>query len=169
MKEKFDRLILLLAELLTLYQGILELSRRKRAVLTTGQAQDLEGITKQEEVLILQIGKLEKARETLVKELIASHNLNCEQLTITQIKQMADDATAERLGEITEGLNAIITELSSLNEINTQLLQQAVNFVNYNINIMARHVADPTYAPQGQQAGQANRTAQAKTFFDQKI
>lgn len=169
MKEKFDKLISLLSELLVLYQGILELSRRKRVTLTTANAQELEGITKQEEVLILRIGKLEKAREALIQDIISGHNLDRRQLTLTQIKQLADDDTAGRLEQISDELNGIITELSSLNEINTHLLQQAMHFVNYNINIMTQHVADPTYAPQGQQSDQANRKAQAKTLFDQKV
>lgn len=166
MKEKLDRLVVLLAELLNLYQGILELSKKKRSVLVSGgNPQELEGITKQEEILILQIGKIEKIREGIIREIIASEKLNCKQLTLSQIQSVADEDTAEQLGQLSDKLKVIADELTTLNEVNTRLLQQAMNFINYNINILAQHTSDSTYAPQGQ----SGKQAQARTFFDQKV
>ncbi|WP_094603827.1 hypothetical protein SPSIL_042370 [Sporomusa silvacetica DSM 10669] len=166
MKEKLDRLINLLIELISMYQGIVKLSQNKRGVLVSGgNPKELELITKQEEVLILQIAKIEKVRESIIKEIITAHNLNCETLTLTQIKVLADSEAAERFAQISDKLNTIVAELSTLNEANTKLLQQAMNFINYNINILAQHAADSTYAPQGQ----PSKPAQARTFIDQKV
>lgn len=166
MKEKLDRLFNLLAKLLALYQGILELGKQKREVLIAGgKTQELEAITKQEEVLILQVSKVEKVRETVVQEITTANNAGGKQLTLSQIKQLASVDASGRFEQVTENLKTVVNEIASLNEINTRLLQQAINFINFNINMLAQHAADPTYAPQGQ----GDKPAQARTFFDQKV
>jgi len=58
----WDNLIALLAELSELCKGLLALSKQKREFLIAGEAQKLEAVTRQEEVLILRIGKLETQR-----------------------------------------------------------------------------------------------------------
>ncbi|MBP2664471.1 MAG: FlgN protein [Firmicutes bacterium] len=166
MQEKLNRLTILLTELVNLYQGIVKLSESKRVILVSGgNPKELEVITKQEEILILQIAKIEKVRGSIIQEIAAEHNLDCKKITLSQIQVLVKGDAAERFVQISDKLSTIVTELSTLNEANTKLLQQAMKFVNFNINILAQNTSDPTYAPQGQ----PDKPAQARSFIDQKV
>lgn len=161
----WDKLIALLAELSELCQGLLELSKQKREFLIAGQAQKLEAVTRQEEVLILRIGKLEVLREKVLQEIAAAHQLNTQGLTISQLRQLADDENANKIKEFEQVFSGITNELVPLNQLNTQLIQQSLNFVNYNINLLAQTQTGPTYAAKGS----SGQSQPSRTFLDAKV
>ncbi len=161
----WDNLINLLSELSELCKGLLELSKQKREFLIAGQAQKLETVTRQEEVLILQIGKLEVLREKALQEIAVAHNLNIDGLTISQLRQMADDEVADKIKDFQQVFSSITNELVPLNQLNTQLIQQSLNFVNYNINLLAETQTGPTYAAKGS----AGQSQPSRTFLDAKV
>lgn len=154
----WERLLAILAELLELYQDLLKLSREKREILISGKAQALEAITKKEELLILQIGKLDHMRAAVAQEAGAAVGLTGDQVTLASLQEKAPAPIAERLRKLDADFAATTGELVPLNQVNTQLIQQALNYVNYNINILAQTTTGPTYAPQGQTGqGQPSR------------
>ena len=165
MKETWEKLIAVLQDIFELYRVILELSKRKRTVLISGKAKDLETITKHEEAFILQIGQLERVRKNIIDDIIAGHNVTTEGLTLFQIKILADKDVAERLGQLGDSLKDIAKEISVMSELNVMLIKQAMTLINFNINMLAQNVADPTYAPRGQ----ANNSSKARAFIDQKV
>ncbi len=161
----WDKLIALLAELSELCQGLLELSKQKREFLIAGQAQKLEAVTRQEEVLILRIGKLEVLREKVLQEIAAAHQLNTQGLTISQLRQLADEEVANKIKEFEQVFSSITNELVPLNQLNTQLIQQSLNFVNYNINLLAQTQTGPTYAAKGS----SGQNQPSRNFLDAKV
>lgn len=161
----WDKLIALLAELSELCQGLLELSKQKREFLIAGQAQKLEAVTRQEEVLILRIGKLEVLREKVLQEIAAAHQLNTQGLTISQLRQLADEEVANKIKEFEQVFSGITNELVPLNQLNTQLIQQSLNFVNYNINLLAQTQTGPTYAAKGS----SGKNQPSRNFLDAKV
>jgi len=161
----WDKLITLLSELLELCQALLELSKQKREFLIAGKAQNLEAVTRQEEMLILQIGKLEGKREKILHDIASAYNLNTQGLTLSQIRQLATDEVADKLNEIEQLFSQITNELVPLNQLNTQLIQQSLNFVNYNINLLAQTQTGPTYASKGS----AGQSQPSRTFLDTKV
>ena len=146
-------------------QAILDISRRKRESLIAVKTQELEALTKQEEALILQVGKLEAARGKLVKELAAASGVSADGLTLTAMQQLAGPAIADRIGKIAADFQRIMAELAPVNQLNAELIQRALGFINYNINLLTRSTAGPTYAPQGKSGAEA----QARKLVDQKI
>jgi len=150
MKENGERFIALLTEMVDLYRVILELSRQKRELLVAANTQELDLLTKKQECVILEIGKLESARVKLARQIALDHGLDGEGLTLPQMREMTDPDTAARLEEIGTEFDKIMGELAPVNQLNTELIQQALSFVNYNINILTRSTVSPTYSPQGQ-------------------
>lgn len=165
MQKLWESLILKLTEILTLYQSILELSKRKKDILVSADTQELDRIISQEQSIILQLGAFEKERQHIMDQIMTRHNVKMDKLTLSQILEFADQDSAKRLSNLGDSLKTVGAEITELNNINTQLIKQALHFVNYSINILARTVADSTYAPQGQ-AGNAN---QVRKFIDHKI
>lgn len=166
MQELWKSLIDIMTEILTLYQAILALSQEKRTTLIAAKAQELETITKREETLIFEAGRLEKLRINIIEKIAASQGKITGKNSISEIKNFADADTVSRLDELTEAFDKVFKELLPLNKQNTQLIQQALVFVNYNINLLAQSKSGTTYAPQGKTDGQS---MPARVLFDHKV
>lgn len=165
MKEAWTKLQAILNEMLELYQSLLAVTRKKRAVLVSGKANELEAVTKEEEIIILQAGKLEGRREKIIEEIAAGYGLTTEEITFSTIKEFADEADAAQLQQLIKNFEAVVAEIKQLNQVNTKLLQQSLRFIQYNINLLTQNTSGPTYAPKGQTTGQ---TGQGRNLFDRK-
>ncbi|MDR3560116.1 MAG: flagellar protein FlgN [Negativicutes bacterium] len=165
MKENWDRFIALLAEMVDLYRVILELSMQKRELLVAAKTKDLELLTQKEERVILQIGKLESARGKLARQIAAEHGLDGDGLTLPQLRELTEPETASKLEEIAIEFGKIMGELASVNQLNTELIQQALSFVNYNINLLTRSTVPQTYAARGQ----GNQETQSLKLVDRRV
>jgi len=164
-KDNWEKLVVLLTELVDLYRAILNLSKQKREALIAAKTQDIDTVTRQEELLILQVGKFEAARGKLMRQIADSHGLDVEVLTLSKMQELAGAEYSERLAKVAEAFDKVLGELAGVNEQNTELIQQALGFINYNINLLTRNTASPTYAPQNQ----GGQTAQARKLVDRKV
>jgi len=165
--QLWDKLINNLSEILVLYQAILAISKQKREILVAAKAQELETLTKREEILILQTGKLDAQRESIIQEIGTSFGLKPDDITLEKTKQLADPEMAKRLEALSSDFDKVLTELVPLNKTNTKLIQQALTYINYNINVLAQNTSGPTYAPKGLSAEKT--TAPARVLFDAKV
>lgn len=160
----WEQLLKVLDELIKIHEALLKLSRQKQEILVAGEVAELEVLTKQAELLIREAGIVEAAKTETVAKLSASLNLAEQSPSLMKLRQLAEPATAEKLEAIEIKLNAILQEVKTVNGLNTKLLQNALNFVNYNINLLTQTPAELTYAPQTQSVA-APRT---KVLFDGK-
>lgn len=165
MKENWEKLVALLTEMVDLYRVILQLSRQKSEALIAAKTQELEAITKKEELLILRVGKLEAARGKLMQQIAASYGLAVEGLTLSKMQELTEPDIAEQLGKFAAGFDSIMNELAPVNQLNTELIEQALSYVNYNINLLTHSKASNTYAPQGQ----GGQSPQIRKLVDRKI
>ncbi|MCX7780177.1 MAG: flagellar protein FlgN [Negativicutes bacterium] len=152
MKELWERLGAILTEMLDRYKALLALSKLKREVLVNVKVQELETLVKQEEAIILQVGKLEGLREQTVTEIAQAYRLVPASLTLAKVRELAAAAYAERFAAIDRELGQTLAELTPLNKLNAELIQQSLGFINYNLNLLSQSQAGPTYAPKGQTA-----------------
>lgn len=164
MKDRWEALIAVLGKILSIYQGILTLSQEKKQVLVAARSHDLERVTKQEELLILQVGKLEELRRKLVDELKAIHGITEVGHSLLPLQKVATPTIANKLEAFRKNIGDIVAEITPLNKLNNELIQQALGFINYNINILSQTAVGPTYAPKGQANEQTKRTV-----FDARV
>lgn len=160
----WDKLVFLMTEIVAMYRLILKLSQDKKKVLVSARVDELNELTKQEEGLILQIGKLESAREQVVAELAGLYGLLAKDLTLAKAKELAGGEVSAKLQAIEEELSQITAELVPINQINTELIQQSLNYVNYNLNILTQGSTSTNYAAKGQ--GESPRP---KAVIDAKV
>jgi len=167
----WEQLLALMAELLALHQQILDLGRRKKDVLVLAKPADLEKVVKQEELLLIKVGRLDAARKEVIKNLVSQYAVDDQPLKLGKLIKFAPDAMAAQLKKNSQDFETVLSLLKSQNELNTKLIQQALNLVNYNINLLAHSSVGPTYAPPGlggaspaQDMGQVNRR-----IFDHKV
>lgn len=152
MTAMWDKLIVLLNQTLEIYQALLKLSRQKRELLIAAKPQELEQLTKQEEVLIIEVGKLEAMRLVLTRQLVEAIDMTSSETDLSSLIERADEQTAAKLRELSDRFNQVTGELVEYNKLNTRLIQQSLEFINFNINILSQNAVGPTYAAKGQAA-----------------
>ena len=159
----WENFLTVLQQTLELYRALLRLSIHKRDVLVAADASMLERMTQQEEVLVLQVARMETMRKPLTMQIARTYGIAPDDLTISKACELAPGTVSDRLTAIREEFETVSDELVPLNRSNAQLIEQALTFVNYNVNLLARSTAGTTYAPQG-------KTSQgpARSMFDQK-
>lgn len=165
MEKIWVNLLNTLNQLLSVYQAMLLLSEEKRQVLVTVRPQELEQITKQEETLVLQASKLEELRKKLVSEIMAAHASKDTEASLDQLKKIANPEVVEQLEIFNREFNEVMEKIVPLNKLNTELIQQALGFINYNINILSETAVGPTYAAKGQSEQQNPK----RVVFDAKV
>jgi len=165
MKDRWDDLLKVLREMLSTHQAILSLSQQKHEILIAAKSHDLETVTKQEEILIVRVGKLEDLRGKILGELMDQYGIKDGEVSLAELKKIAKPEIVEQLETFGTEFGMIMTEMVPLNLQNTELIQQALRFVNYNINLLSQSVVGPTYAAKGQ----ANKQAIQRTVFDARV
>ncbi|HMM19552.1 MAG TPA: flagellar protein FlgN [Selenomonadales bacterium] len=166
MKEKWDKLAALTEEARDMYGVIVELARQKRDILVGVRAEELDKITRQEELLIPRIGKLQGGRDSIMRELAARYHLT-DQSTFEEFTAFAPEDVAERLVKATREWGELVQELVQLNQVNADMLQRTLSFIDYNMNLLSRTMANTTYTPPGQT--QLSRSGVARSLIDQKL
>jgi len=159
----WDNFIAVISHLLENAQALLALSQEKRQVLTSTDKADVDAlikITKREEILVLKLNKFEKQRQAVIKEIISSCGLKEEDLanegaaSISQIKKLSGAQYSERIEELGEKLNSCVNGIIALNELNSKLIHQYLDFVEFNVNILSAASCEQTYSSVPQNAAE---------------
>lgn len=157
MKEKWEELLVILNQILDVYQIILMLSEQKKEIMVATKIEELEKVTKREELIIPQIRKLENQRGKIISELMADHGITEGRVSLKELYKVATPDIIEQLEVFSKKITIIMEKIVPLNKLNTQLIQQALGFIDYNINLLSQTVADTTYAAKGQAGVQSKR------------
>jgi flagellar biosynthesis/type III secretory pathway chaperone len=165
MEDKWGNLLIVLQQMLTIYQDILRLSQEKKQILIAAKSAELEKITKKEDALILQVATLEEMRGKLVGEIMGSHGIVGPSIDLAQLQKIARPDLVDALAVFSKEFKSIMAQIVPLNKLNTALIQQSLNFINYNMNILAQVAVGPTYAAKGH----ANEQAPQRKVFDAKV
>jgi flagellar biosynthesis/type III secretory pathway chaperone len=147
--QMWEQFYSLMSQLYQVYQQILTLSRQKKSILVSANPAELAKVVKEEEVLLFKAGKLDAARNQVFKELISTLVIPKDKLTLQDLIALAPVAVAAKLRKTSQDFDAVLAELKNQNELNTKLIQQALNLVNYNINLLTNNSVGLTYSAQG--------------------
>ncbi|MDR3562389.1 MAG: flagellar protein FlgN [Negativicutes bacterium] len=164
MKEQWETLAVLSEEIRDLYGIIVKLGAQKREALIVANAPELDKVTKQEELLITRIGKLQVNREAIIKKLAEANHLT-EDSTFSEFLSFGPQDVTQRLEKANTELAEEVQELVALNRVNAEMLQKALAFIDYNMNLLSGSMANPTYA----QTGQSSLTSLGRSFLDRKV
>ena len=167
MRELWRELIEALEETLALYRYMLELSGNKKDVLVRGKPVELEAINREEESLLLQGKELEHRRAKATAVLVTAWDMANAKPSLDELAAVATPDDGERLHTLKQEFAATLKELSRLNAVNAKLTEQALAFVNYNLNLLTRRQAEPTYAPAG--AAAFKGSAMSAALLDRKV
>ncbi|ADG83631.1 flagellar protein FlgN [Thermincola potens] len=160
-----EELIAILQEQLDLYTQLLNLARAKRPVLVKGKIEELDGITKQEEAIIFQVGRLEGQRNRIHQALANHFALSPANLTATELEKRLDADAAARLRCVFDKMVNIFAELEKENKTNTELIEHSLEYVNFYLNILSNTDTSPSYNDNDKD----RKNEAPARIFDQKI
>jgi len=147
-----------------LYQRVLSLGSEKQPVLVKGDLHELERITREEEGLILQVGRLEEQRLSLHRDLAGYFALSAEELTVSEIINRVDEQTGAQFRQVMENMTAMLQKLAETNEANTELVRSSLEFVNFYFNMLTDNDSAPSYGDK-----EDSPKGNAAKIFDRKV
>lgn len=150
--------IVIMEKLLALHEGLLQLALKKTDIVKSGDAKELQQLTKEENKFVKAIGQLEQERQALTANLGTG-------ATISELIEKATDSEAEKLLQLKNKLTDVIKQLQERNELNEGLLQQSLQFVQVTLNSINPEPTSVTY--EGAATGK-KPAAPTRSMFDSK-
>ena len=148
MASLMENLIEVLEQESVEYEGLLSLSQKKTPVIVSGNLEELQKITDDEQELVSGIGRLEKRRREVIADIANVLNKDVEGLKLNQIVDMlaARPAEQQELAAIHDRLQRSVYELRRVNEQNKELLSNALEVVEFEMNLLQAAQAAPETA-----------------------
>jgi len=136
-------LIEILKEQTAIYSEMLELSFKKREIIKKNEVDGLKAITTAENGLVGKSQRLEKSRLELIKDIALVLNQKPEKMTLEYIiEAIKERPEAEEIRETARALRQILTKLKDINELNRELIQNSLDYIDFSINVIRSTVGD---------------------------
>lgn len=120
------------------YEELLGLSMQKTPVIVAGNLEELTRITDEEQLVVGRINRLEKERMQVMKDIANVMNKDVNQLKLVGLIQMLESRPQEsqRLSQIHDSLKAVTANMQRVNEQNKELLKNALEMVEFDMNLL---------------------------------
>ena len=151
-----EELTIVLEEELKLLRSLNDITYKKTDIIIGNEIDKLEEITKQEENLINKIALKEKERE----ELLYSWGLK-KDTSISEIIEKTPEGK-EKLNTLKGELINLLKDIQSRNLINNELIQENLEWLDFNMNLIYNTQTPPTY-------GDNEKTRKGNSLFDRKV
>lgn len=148
MASLMENLIEVLEQECSEYEGLLGLSQKKTPVIVSGNLEELQKITDDEQRLVSRIGRLEKKRKEVIADIANVLNKDVEGLKLDQLVDLlaARPAEQQKLAAVHDRLRGSVRELQRVNEQNKELLSNALEVVEFEMNLLQAAKAAPETA-----------------------
>lgn len=129
-----------LENLVQIHEELLETSKQKTEIVKKGSADKLQKVVITEYKQIQKLERAEAKREKVVEEWAIRHQVEEEDATISYLLEYVADAEEKKsLAKLAIKLTEVITDLKQQEQLNQQLLNQSMQFVQLSL-----HAIDPT-------------------------
>ncbi len=130
------------------YEGLLALSQRKTPVIVSGDLEALQKITDEEQDFVSRINHLERKRSEVTADIANVLNRDVVALTLPNLIAMLSARPAEQkaLAASHDRLHEAVHGLQRVNEQNSELLQNALEMVEFEMTLMQAMKSAPATA-----------------------
>ena len=126
-----------------LYQQISALSLLKKEHIIGNDIESLRKVVGEENAIVPKIMRGDKERERIIKDICMVLNKKEEDMTLSYLVTLMENQPEHtELEEIVEKTKAVVYELNDINEANKTLVENALSFIDYNINLLHSTFAD---------------------------
>lgn len=128
-----------------LYQELKDYAQRKQKALVENDLHSIEAITVREEQLIMEASNLEKERLLWAEQIAKSLGKVPEDITLSELAERFPE-----LNDVKADLEEVLTNLREINDLNTQLIKQAIKVVGLSIDLISAPVQSNVYNRPGE-------------------
>lgn len=165
MKKVINRLIEILKMESLLYEKLLKLSHHEQNLLITGNVAELENKVKEKEELIYKVKEIDRERQEVMEEISLKLNVNVKELNVSKLQKMVSEPLTSQLKSAQERILNLIAQLSEVNETNTELIRNSLEYIDFTLNLLTTHPQIPTYGKKGESGEKSNDSL----FYDNKV
>ncbi|MBR1736412.1 MAG: flagellar protein FlgN [Firmicutes bacterium] len=129
------------------YDSLLELAGKKKVVIIANDVDKLQGIVDEENVLLGKIGRLDKSRVQLFKDIAFVLNKKDEDISLTKLMELIKGQAEENeLKEAKENLFSKADRLKTINEQNQKLIEYSLEHIDFSMNVIRSALSNqPSY------------------------
>ncbi len=137
MATLIDNLVDVLEEQVSLYEELLVLSKEKKKAIINNNIDLLQQITSAEVVITNKTQKLEKDRMESVSDIALVLGKSEKDLTIYKIIELVNtDEDKAKIKNVADKIKKVIDELKIENDNNHALLKTALDYIDFNLNVI---------------------------------
>ena len=120
------------------YEKLLSLSMRKTSVIVSEDLAELTKITDEEQVIVSRINHLDNQRYEAVSDIADVLNKDVDKLKIVELIKMLAGRTEEqeKLAAVFDRLRENVRGVKRANEQNGELIRDALELVQFNMNVL---------------------------------
>ncbi|WP_078555830.1 flagellar protein FlgN [Bacillus alkalicellulosilyticus] len=155
-----------LVDLITVHKTFRELGENKTDIIKKGDMSALDLLMKTELVHVHKLKKLEEDRLFVVGQFLQRKGLATEGVTMEQLLQHVSPEEKNVLEKLQRALLAEIKGLKEVNEMNQQLLQDSLRFVNLSLDLLAPQQDEEVNYKKPTRSGYAEE--HGRSMFDSK-
>ena len=130
------------------YESLLELSMKKTPVIITGNLEELAKITDEEQIVVSKINRLEQKRQENFADVANVINKDVKTLMLGDLVEMLSSRPVEqqKLAKVHDRLRNVVREVKRVNEQNRELIKNALEMVEFDMNMLQAMKAAPETA-----------------------
>lgn len=130
------------------YEGLLEVSQRKTPIIVSGNLEKLQQITDEEQEVVSRIHNLERKRTEVTADIANVLNRDVTNLKLSNLINMLAGRPAEQqvLAEVHDRLQLSVNGLKRVNEQNRELLANALEMIEFEMNLLQATKSAPATA-----------------------
>ena len=143
-----ENLITVLGGICDEYDNLLELSTKKKPAIISGNLEELSKITDEEQIVASRINHLDNKRREVIQDIANVVNRDVEDLILINIIQMLEPRPAEqqKLAKVYDRLKRVVHRVRAVNEQNRDLIMNALEMIEFDINMFQAMKAAPETA-----------------------
>ncbi|MDQ0156924.1 flagellar protein FlgN [Robertmurraya andreesenii] len=149
-----------------LHRSMVALAKQKTEIIKKGDINSLQNLLKEENKHIQAIQRLEMGLKNETTLFLQKNRIEMEQPSLSAAIEIANELEKEALLQGKQELENNIKELSIQNQLNQQLLEQSLQFVNISLDLLQPDIDSYNY-DRSENGAQENRQ-QSRSLFDSK-
>ncbi|RKL68328.1 hypothetical protein CR203_07560 [Salipaludibacillus neizhouensis] len=164
-----QELIQIFQAMTVVHERFNEQAFKKEEVIKKGDMAGLDQVLKGESALIQHLRKLENTRQHLIQQWMDEKGLVKENVTMDQLLPLLPEKEREDLSNWQNRLVIEIQKLKEQNELNRQMLEDSLRFVNLSLDAMHPQNQFSSYSGTGENEDEDDFDPGKRSLFDSKV
>lgn len=170
MANLIQELVSVLVEENQIYEQLLIVSRNKTKVIVAGDLAALQDITEQEHTYVNLINSWEKKRTVAVADIAMVLGKDAKTITVAEIIELLEKQPEDQndLAKVQVVFKEHLNQLVDINAHNQRLIEQSLEFIQFQMNLMQNANRAPVTANYNKVANNTGSQAEGRGMFDTK-